>query len=214
MVRARRGSLPLSSEKLAATLPFAVPAAVLLLRVRLRRRLRAMVSGMVRARRGSLPLSSETLAATLSFAVPTAALLLRVWARVEMCKEKEKPPYPTDLTQISLLLLSLLFGRWLLFFANCFCRFSTNACRLLFRLQFAAIFPDRLSLAALPLRLGGFALQLSKSASQPIHRGTKLTVSETASRWHRRFGSIRCGWDPRDESEKHRQGPPKRDVSS
>ena len=117
MVRARRGSLPLSSEKLAATLPFAVPAAVLLLRVRLRRRLRAMVSGMVRARRGSLPLSSEKLAATLSFAVPTAALLLRVWARVEMCKEKEKPPYPTDLTQISLLLLSLLFGRWLLFFA-------------------------------------------------------------------------------------------------
>ena len=68
-------------------------------------------------RRGSLPLSSEKLAATLSFAVPTAALLLRVWARVEMCKEKEKPPYPTDLTQISLLLLSLLFGRWLLFFA-------------------------------------------------------------------------------------------------
>ena len=117
MVRARRGSLPLSSEKLAATLSFAVPTAALLLRVRLRRRLRAMVSGMVRARRGSLPLSSEKLAATLSFAVPTAALLLRVWARVEMCKEKEKPPYPTDLTQISLLLLSLLFGRWLLFFA-------------------------------------------------------------------------------------------------
>ena len=38
-------------------------------------------------------------------------------------------------------------------------------------------------------------------------------AQERASRQHRRFGSTRCDWDRRDESEKRRHGQRKRDAS-